>query len=64
MIIEGKGGGKGILLRELVVGALEEEIKLRYWYQPARPIGLRNGEWKQLCDEGVDLINAGNSSLS
>lgn len=33
-------------------------IKLRYWDQPAWPISLRNGVWKLLWDEGVDLINA------
>lgn len=46
------------LLREQVKVAHAKAIKLRYWDLPAWPIGLRNGVWKQLWDEGVDLINA------
>ena len=33
-------------------------IMLRYWYQPGWPISTRNGIWRQLTEEGVDLINA------
>lgn len=32
-------------------------IKLRYWDQPGWPISTRNGLWRQLIDESVDLIN-------
>ena len=33
-------------------------IMLRYWDQPGWPISTRNGIWRQLKDEGVDIINA------
>jgi hypothetical protein len=33
-------------------------MKLRYWDQPAWTVGTRDGIWRQLCTEGVDLINA------
>ena len=33
-------------------------ITLRYWDQPGWPISPRNGIWRQLWSEGVDLINA------
>lgn len=46
------------LLRSQVAVAHTKGIMLRYWNQPAWPISLRNGIWKQLWDEGVDLINA------
>lgn len=46
------------LLRAQVAVAHKKGIKLRYWDQPAWPISLRNGVWKLLWDEGVDLINA------
>lgn len=46
------------LLRSQVAVAHTKGIKLRYWNQPAWPISLRNGIWKQLWNEGVDLINA------
>lgn len=46
------------LLRAQVAVAHGKGIKLRYWDQPAWPISLRNGVWKQLWDEGVELINA------
>jgi hypothetical protein len=31
---------------------------LRYWDQPGWPISTRNGIWRQLTEEGVDLTNA------
>lgn len=46
------------LLRAQVAGAHAKGIKVRYWDLPAWPIGLRNGVWKQLWNEGVDFINA------
>ena len=46
------------LLRAQVAVAHKKGIQLRYWDQPAWPISLRNGVWKQLWDEGVDLSNA------
>ncbi|MCJ1460991.1 hypothetical protein MMC28_011373 [Mycoblastus sanguinarius] len=46
------------LLRAQVVAAHSKGIKLRYWDQPAWPISTRNGIWRQLVSEGVDIINA------
>lgn len=45
-------------LRSQVAVAHTKGIMLRYWNQPAWPISLRNGIWRQLWNEGVDLINA------
>ncbi|CAG8955486.1 hypothetical protein HYFRA_00010353 [Hymenoscyphus fraxineus] len=56
-------GAKGLnetmleVLRGQVKVAKEKGILLRYWDQPGWPIGTRNGIWRQLRDEGVDLIN-------
>lgn len=46
------------LLRAQIGVAHSKGIKVRYWDQPAWPISLRNGVWKQLWEEGSDLINA------
>ena len=46
------------LLRTQVAGAHAKGIKVRYWDLPGWPIGVRNGVWKQLWNEGVDFINA------
>lgn len=46
------------LLRAQVKTAHGKEIKVRYWDQPAWPPSTRDGIWRQLCTEGVDLINA------
>ena len=46
------------LLRAQIAVAHGKGIKVRYWGQPAWPISVRNGVWKQLWDEGADLINA------
>ena len=46
------------LLRAQVAYAHGKGIKLRYWDQPGWPISTRNGIWRQLTEEGVDLINA------
>ena len=40
------------------MAAHSKGIKLRYWDQPAWPISTRNGIWRQLVSEGVDIINA------
>ncbi|KAL9100657.1 MAG: hypothetical protein Q9163_003984 [Psora crenata] len=45
------------LLRQQVRTAHAKGIKLRYWNQPAWPISTRNGLWRQLRTEAVDLIN-------
>ena len=45
------------LLRRQVEVAHGKGIMLRYWDQPAWPISTRNGIWRQLKSEGVDLIN-------
>ena len=46
------------LLRAQVEVAHAKGIMLRYWDQPGWPISTRNGIWRQLKDEGVDIINA------
>ncbi|TAQ90208.1 hypothetical protein B7494_g1506 [Chlorociboria aeruginascens] len=46
------------LLRAQVETAHAKGIALRYWDQPGWPISTRNGIWRQLTEEGVDLINA------
>lgn len=46
------------LLRAQIATAHGKGIKLRYWDQPNWPISTRNGIWRQLATEGVDLINA------
>jgi len=46
------------LLRDQVQVAHGKGIMLRYWDQPGWPISTRNGIWRQLRTEGVDLINA------
>ncbi|EPE29615.1 PLC-like phosphodiesterase [Glarea lozoyensis ATCC 20868] len=45
-------------LRAQVKVAHEKGIKVRYWDQPGWPIGTRDGIWRTLRSEGVDLINA------
>ena len=46
------------LLRAQVKSVHAKSIKLRYWDQPGWPISTRDGIWRQLRTEGVDLINA------
>jgi hypothetical protein len=46
------------VLRAQVSTAHAKGIKLRYWDQPGWPITTRDGIWRQLTEEGVDLINA------
>jgi len=46
------------LLRSQISVAHGKGIALRYWDQPGWPISTRNGIWRQLYTEGVDLINA------
>lgn len=46
-----------VLLRDQVKVAHGKGIKVRYWDQPAWPISTREGIWRQLATEGVDLIN-------
>ena len=45
-------------LRQQVATAHGKGIAVRYWDQPAWPISTRNGIWRTLRTEGVDLINA------
>ena len=45
------------LLRAQVQVAHAKGIMLRYWDQPGWPISTRNGIWRQLKSEGVDIIN-------
>jgi len=45
------------LLRAQVATAHSKGIMLRYWDQPGWPISTRNGIWRQLKSEGVDIIN-------
>ena len=44
-------------LRAQVGVAHAKGIAVRYWDQPGWPIGTRNGIWRQLWNEGVDLLN-------
>ena len=46
------------LLRSQIEVAHGKGIMLRYWDQPGWPVSTRNGIWRQLKSEGVDLINA------
>lgn len=46
------------LLRQQITTAHDKGIFVRYWDQPAWPISTRNGIWRQLYNEGADLINA------
>ena len=46
------------LLRAQVRVAKSKGIMTRYWDLPAWPISTRNGIWRQLRTEGVDLLNA------
>ncbi|KZF20408.1 alkaline phosphatase [Xylona heveae TC161] len=45
-------------LRQQISDAHSKGIAVRYWNTPAWPITTRNGIWKQLIEEGVDLLNA------
>lgn len=45
------------LLQTQVAVAHAKGIKLRYWDQPGWPIGTRNGVWRSLWDNGVDILN-------
>lgn len=45
------------LLKNQVETAHAKGIKVRYWGQPAWPIGTRNACWRTLWDAGVDLLN-------
>lgn len=45
------------LLRAQVKTAHDKGIMVRYWDQPGWPLSTRNGIWRQLRSEGVDLIN-------
>ncbi|KAL9071328.1 MAG: hypothetical protein Q9157_005507 [Trypethelium eluteriae] len=44
-------------LRSQVATAHGKGILVRYWDQPGWPIGTRNGIWRQLWNESVDLLN-------
>ncbi len=44
-------------LRGQVKAAHERGILVRYWDLPAWPIWVRDVVWRQLRDEGVDLLN-------
>ncbi|KAI9822534.1 MAG: hypothetical protein M1827_000253 [Pycnora praestabilis] len=45
------------LLRSQVAVAHSKGIMVRYWDLPGWPTSTRNGVWRQLYNEGVDLIN-------
>lgn len=45
------------LLQSQVAVAHAKGIKLRYWDLPGWPIGTRNGVWRCLWDNGVDILN-------
>ena len=46
------------VLRGQVATAHGKGILTRYWDQPGFPVGTRNAIWRQLWNEGADLINA------
>lgn len=45
------------LLQSQVAVAHAKGIKLRYWDLPGWPIGTRNGIWRSLWNNGVDILN-------
>ncbi|KAI0125366.1 PLC-like phosphodiesterase [Xylariales sp. AK1849] len=45
------------LLQTQVKTAHAKGILVRYWDQPGWPIGTRNAIWRELWDEGVDILN-------
>ncbi|PSK36684.1 Altered inheritance of mitochondria protein 6 [Elsinoe australis] len=45
------------LLRSQIATAKSKNIRTRYWELPGWPVGTRNAVWRQLYDEGVDLLN-------
>lgn len=45
------------LLQSQVAVAHAKGIKLRYWDLPGWPLGTRNGVWRSLWDNGVDILN-------
>jgi hypothetical protein len=53
----GLKGEKLDLLRKQIETAHNMGIGVRYWDTPGWPIATRNSIWRQLWDEGVDLIN-------
>lgn len=55
---QGLNGTQLDLLRSQVAVAHAKDIKLRYWDLPGWPIGTRNGVWRSLWDNGVDILNA------
>ncbi|KAF2157690.1 hypothetical protein K461DRAFT_289985 [Myriangium duriaei CBS 260.36] len=54
---EGLNGTQLETLKGQVNGAKNKGIKTRYWDQPGWPIITRNTVWRQLLDNGVDLLN-------
>ncbi|KAI9696656.1 MAG: hypothetical protein M1820_008105 [Bogoriella megaspora] len=44
-------------LRSQLATAHGKGIGARYWDQPGWPVGTRNAIWRQLWNEGVDLLN-------
>lgn len=44
-------------LRGHIAGAHEKGLKVRLWDTPAWPRSLREGIWRLLVDEGVDILN-------
>lgn len=61
---DAEGEGQGPLnatqlatLRSHIKTAHDKGIKARYWDLPGWPISTRNALWRQLYDEGVDLLN-------
>ncbi|PNS21124.1 Altered inheritance of mitochondria protein 6 [Sphaceloma murrayae] len=54
---QGLNGTQLSLLRSQVATAKSKGIRTRYWELPLWPVGTRNAIWRQLYDEGVDLLN-------
>jgi hypothetical protein len=55
---EGLEGEQLGLLKSQIRTAHDRGIKVRYWDTPAWPKSTREGVWRQLWEEGVDLVNA------
>lgn len=45
------------LLRSQIAVAHNKGILVRYWDQPGWPVSTRNAVWRQLYNEGADLLN-------
>lgn len=54
---QGMSADQLAMLKDQVAVAQARGIRTRYYDQPGWPIGTRNAIWRQLVDNGVDLLN-------